>query len=40
VGEFIAGVVLDRDRERIPAELRLDAVAFADTSALPAKAAF
>ena len=40
VGEFVAGVVLAGDRERIPAELRLGAVAFADTSALPAKAAF
>lgn len=40
LGEFLAGVVLSGDRERIPPELRLGASAFPDTGALPAKAAF
>ena len=40
VGEFLSRVVLADDRESIPAEMRLGAVAYADTSALPAKAAF
>lgn len=40
VGEFVARVVLAADRQLIPSALRLGAVAFADTGALPAKAAF
>ncbi len=40
VGEFVARLVLDAGRSSIPAELRLGAVAFSETRALPAKAAF
>jgi sarcosine oxidase len=40
VGEFLSRVVLAADRESIPAEMRVGAIAYADISALPAKAAF
>lgn len=40
LGEFLSRVVLENDRESIPAELRLGAVAFTETTAFPDKAVF